>query len=66
MAKLGGLLVIMLLGAVIMAPIIMALELDQMPWDFTVSWHSQTYHVPVIWSLCASGAMTLLYSLYRR
>jgi hypothetical protein len=66
MAKLGGLLVIMLLGAVIMAPIIMALELDEMPWDFVISWHSQTYHVPVIWSLCASGAMTLLYSLYRR
>ena len=66
MGKLGGLLLILVLGAVIMAPIVMALELEPMPWDFVLSWNSQTYHVPVIWSLCASGALTLLYSLYRR
>jgi len=47
-------------------PIIMALELEPMPGDFVLSWNSQTYHVPVIWSLCASGALTLLYSFFRR
>jgi hypothetical protein len=66
MGKLGGLLVILLVGAVIMAPIVMALELEPMPWDFALSWNSQTYHVPVIWSLCASGVLTLLYSFLRR
>ena len=66
MGKLGGLLLILVVGAVIMVPIIMALELEPMPGDFVLSWNSQTYHVPVIWSLCASGALTLLYSFFRR
>ena len=66
MGKLAIRLVILLLGAVILAPIVMALELEPMPWDFVLSWNSQTYHVPVIWSLCASGVLTLLYSFFRR
>jgi hypothetical protein len=57
---------ILLLGAVILAPIIMALELEAMPGDFVLAWNNQHYNVPVIWSLCASGVLTLLYSLYRR
>jgi hypothetical protein len=66
MGKLAGLLLILLAGAAILAPIVMALELEPMRGDFVLAWHGQTYHVPVIWSLCASGALTLLYSLYRR
>lgn len=66
MGKLVPMLLILVLGAVILAPVVMALELDPLPGDFALSWNSQTYHVPVIWSLCASGFLTLLYSLYRR
>jgi hypothetical protein len=66
MGKLGGFLLILLIGAVILAPIMMALELDPMPGDFVLSWNHHTYQVPVLWSLCASGALALLYSLYRR
>ena len=66
MGKLGIKLVILLGGAEILATIIMALKHEPMPWDFVLTWNSQTYHVPVIWSLCASGTLTLLYSFYRR
>ena len=66
MRRLLPLLLILLVGAVILAPIVMALELDPMPGDFTLAWNNQTWHVPVIWSLCASGVLTLLLSLFRR
>ena len=64
--RLAGMLVVLLVGAVILAPVVMALELDPMPGDFVLAWNSQTYHVPVIWSLCASGALALLYWFLRR
>jgi hypothetical protein len=66
MPKLAGLLLILLIGAVILAPVVMTLELDPMPGDFAFSWNRHAYNVPVLWSLCASGGLTLLYSLYRR
>jgi hypothetical protein len=64
--KLGILLLILLVGGVILAPIVMQLELDPMPGDFVLRLGSQHYPVPVLWSLCASGALALLYSVYRR
>jgi len=66
MPKPVALLLIMLIGAVILVPVVMALELDPMPGDFAFSVNKHTYNVPVLWSLCASGGLTLLYSLYRR
>jgi hypothetical protein len=66
MPKLVGLLLILLIGAVILMPIVMALELDPLPGDFVLSWNKHSYNVPVLWSLCASGELTLLYWLYRR
>ena len=66
MRKLATLLLILVVGGAILAPIIMALELDPMPGDFVVDWNHQHYNVPVLWSLCASGLMALLYSFYRR
>ena len=60
------LLLILVFGAVFLAPVIMALELDPMPGDFVLSWNQHHYPIPVLWSLCASGALALLYSLYRR
>jgi hypothetical protein len=59
-------LVIWVLGAIIFAPIVMALELDPMPGDFVIAWGNQHYSIPVLWSLCASGGLALLYSFYRR
>lgn len=66
MRKLAVLLLILVVGGAIMAPIIMALELDPMPGDFVVEWNRQHHNVPVLWSLCASGFLALLYSFYRR
>jgi hypothetical protein len=59
-------LLILVVGAVILAPVIMALELDPMPGDFVLTLGSQHYPIPVLWPLCASGALALLYSVYRR
>jgi hypothetical protein len=64
--KLGIMLLILVVGGVILAPIVMQLELDPMPGDFVLKLGSQHYPVPVLWSLCASGALALLYSVYRR
>jgi hypothetical protein len=66
MRKLGALLVILVVGAVILCPIVMALEPDPLPGDFVLNWNNQHHPVPVLWSLCASGALALLYSFYRR
>ena len=66
MGKTGVMLLILVVGAAILCPIVMALELDPMPGDFAINWSRQPYNVPVLWSLCASGALALLYSIYRR
>ena len=59
-------LLILVVGGAILAPIIMAMEPDPLPGDFVLAWNSQHYPVPVLWSLCASGALALLYLFYRR
>jgi hypothetical protein len=64
--RLAILLVILVFGALILAPIIMLAEPDPMPGDFVLAWNNQHYAVPVVWSLCASGALALLYLVYRR
>jgi hypothetical protein len=54
------------LGAAILMPIVMAFDPDRMPGDFIFSWGKQNYLIPVIWSLCVSAALGLLYFFYRR
>ena len=66
MRKLVTLLLILLVGGAILSPIIMALELDPMPGDFVLDWNHQHHNIPVLWSLCASGFLALLYSVSRR
>ena len=64
--KLAAWLVVLVAGAAILAPSIMAFEPDPLPGDFVLTWLHQHYAIPVLWSLCASGALALLYFLYRR
>ncbi|HVV27926.1 MAG TPA: DUF2905 family protein [Rhizomicrobium sp.] len=66
MRRLLVLLAILLAGAAILSPIIMAFEPDPLPGDFTLGWENHHVTVPVAWSLCASAFLTLLYSFYRR
>jgi hypothetical protein len=60
------LLLVLVGGAVFLAPIVMAFEPAAMPGDFILTWGKQHLAIPVIWSLCASGALSLLYLFYRR
>jgi hypothetical protein len=57
---------ILVVGAAILAPVIMLMEPDPQPGDFVIAWNNQHYPVPVLWSLCASGFLALLYFFYRR
>ncbi|HEY0266356.1 MAG TPA: hypothetical protein VGC16_06355 [Rhizomicrobium sp.] len=66
MRRLAILLAILVIGAAILAPAIMMFEPDPLPGDFTLALGAQHYAVPVLWSLCASGGLALLYSLFRR
>jgi len=64
--KLILLALILALGGAILAPIVMAFDPDLMPGDFIFSWGKQHYLIPVIWSLCVSACLGLLYFFYRR
>ena len=64
--KLVLLILVLVGGAVFLAPIVMAFEPARMPGDFILTWNKQQLAIPVIWSLCASGALSLLYLFYRR
>ena len=66
MRRLGPLLLILVLGAVILCPIVIAFDPDPLPGDFVLTWGNQHIPVPVVWSLCASAGLALLYSFYRR
>jgi hypothetical protein len=66
MGKLGVMLVILVLGAVILSPLVMAFEPEPLPGDFSFAWNNRNYAVPVAWSLCASGALALFYSVMKR
>jgi hypothetical protein len=66
MGRYAVLLLILVLGAVILAPVITLMEPDPLPGDFVLAWGSQHYSIPVLWSLCASAGLALLYFFYRR
>jgi hypothetical protein len=66
MGKLGVMLVILVLGAVILCPLVMAFEPEPLPGDFVFAWNNQNYAVPVGWSLCASAVLALFYSFMKR
>jgi hypothetical protein len=59
-------LLILVLGAAILAPAVMMFDPDPMPGDFTFLWGNQHIAIPVLWSLCASGVLALLYWQFRR
>jgi hypothetical protein len=64
--KLILLALILVLGAAILAPIVMAFDPERLPGDFIFSWGKQNYLIPVAWSLCVSAGLGLLYFFYRR
>ena len=66
MGKTGVILLILLLGAVLLVPAIMMFDPEPMTGDFTVTLNNQHLNVPVLWSLCASGALALLYAILKQ
>jgi hypothetical protein len=64
--KLILLILVLVGGAVFLVPVVMAFEPARMPGDFILTFDKQQLAIPVIWSLCASGALSLLYLFYRR
>ena len=57
---------ILVVGAVMLSPAVMALEPEPMPGDFAITWNNHLFMVPVIYSLCASAGLALLYSILKR
>jgi hypothetical protein len=64
--KLGVMLVILVLGAAILSPLVIAFAPDPMPGDFSFMWGRTHVAVPVLWSLCASGTLALFYAFMKR
>lgn len=59
-------LLILVLGAAMLAPVIMAMEPEPMPGDFAFTWNNHQYLVPAFYSLCASAGLALLYFVLKR
>ena len=59
-------MLVLMVGASILAPIVVAFEPDRLPGDFILTWSKQNYLIPVFWSLCTSAVLGLLYLFYRR
>ena len=66
MRNLLFILVILIIGATALAPAIALLGLDPVPGDFTINLANQKFVVPVVYSLCASLGLGLLYYLAKR
>jgi hypothetical protein len=66
MRRIVPLLLIIVLGAVVLAPVIMLVGLDRMPGDYDLVLDGRHYLIPVTYSLCASVALGLLYSIVKR
>ncbi len=64
--KTGVVLLILVLGAALLAPMVMMFEPEPMPGDFAIPWNNQHLNIPVLWSLCASGALALFYALLKK
>ena len=64
--KLFFVLLIVVLGAAMLAPMIMLLDLEPQALDFTLTLNERPIHIPATWSLCASAALGLLYWIVKR
>jgi hypothetical protein len=61
MRQLFFLLVIIVVGAAVLAPIFVFLDLEPQPLDFVMDWEGRRIMVPATYSLCASAALGLFY-----
>jgi hypothetical protein len=59
-------IIILALGALVLSPAIAAMGFDPVPGDFVLVTGNLKVNVPVIYSLCASGGIALLYYFLKR
>jgi len=57
---------LLLLGALVLSPVVAALDLDPMPGDIAFRLGGTPVVIPVIYSLCASLGLALLYKIMKR
>jgi hypothetical protein len=64
--KLFLLLVVVAVGAAMLVPIFLLLDLEPQPLDFTILVNERPVRIPATWSLCASSVLGLLYWIMKR
>jgi hypothetical protein len=60
------LLFIIVVGAAVLAPVIMLMDLDRIAGDYDLVLDGRHHLIPVTYSLCASAALGLLYLIVKR
>jgi hypothetical protein len=53
--------IIIVVGAAVMAPVFILLDLEPRSWDFVMDIAGRPTRIPATWSLCASTGMALFY-----
>jgi hypothetical protein len=66
MQRIFLLLMIVVVGAAVIAPVFMFLELEPQPWDFVLEIAERPTRIPATYSLCASVAMGLFYWIMKK
>jgi hypothetical protein len=61
MRKLFFLVLIVLLGAAMLVPVFLYLDLEPQQFDFLVEWQERRIRIPATYSLCASLGIGLFY-----
>jgi len=61
MRQLFLVIMIVLLGAAMLVPVFLYLDLEPQQFDFVVQWQDRPLRIPATYSLCASVAMGLFY-----
>jgi hypothetical protein len=56
---------ILVLGAMILSPVVAVFNFDPLPGDFRFHWGNAVVAIPVIYSLCASAGLALLYKIVK-
>ena len=66
MRQIGLMAGVLVLGAIILSPVVAAFNPDPLPGDLHFHWGNVAVTIPVIYSLCASVGLALLYGAVKR
>lgn len=65
MQRIGLIAGLLVVGAIILSPAVAAFNFDPMPGDLRFHWGTAVVTIPVIYSLCASAGLALLYKVLK-